>query len=192
MFRKKRLDTTVGSLEDTYGINLNARRDMLLGNVLAERGFTSFSQLLKAYRGNATEMSCRRRVFTSFDYADIKQIQGLRLMLDNPNVSLDFTDMGLRAEINSERAGYVKQRIREIINRASVTLCLIGNATAFSEWVRWELETARYLHKGLCGVRLKDSRGRSPATLKETHAPVVTWGARQTIAAIECAAARRS
>jgi hypothetical protein len=191
VFRQKRSDTTVGSIEDTYGVNLNARRDTLLGNLLAERGFASLSQLLKAYRGNATELACRRRVFTSFDYDDIKQVQGFRLMLHNPNVALEFTDMSLRAEINSERGTYLRQQIRLKMQPCSVVLCLIGDATAWSKWVNWELGAAREMHKGLCGVRLKGSHGRAPGILHDLGA-VAQWDVDQAIAVIECAAARRS
>jgi hypothetical protein len=192
MFRQKRSDTTVGSIEDTYDINLNARRDMLLGNLLVMRGFTSQNQLLKAYRGGATEFACKRRVFTSFDYDDIKQVQGFRLMLMNPRVALEFTDMSLRAEINSDRGPYLRQQIRLKMQPCSVILCHIGDATAWSEWVNWELQAAHEAHKGLCGVRLKGSRGRAPQVLRDLDAPVAQWDVGQAIAAIECAAARRS
>ena len=37
MFRVKRSDTLVRTVEATYGINLNARGDALLGNLLAKR-----------------------------------------------------------------------------------------------------------------------------------------------------------
>ena len=192
MFRQKRADTTVGAIEDTYGINLNVRQDMLLGNLLPERGFYSLSQLLRAYRGRATEYACRRRVFTSFDYDDIRQVQGFRLMLLNPRVALEFTDMSLRAEINSERGTYLRQQLRLKMQSCSVVLCLIGNATAWSEWVNWELEAAYEIHKGLCGVRLKGSRGRVPQILSKLGAPIAQWDLSQVRAAIECAAARRS
>lgn len=192
MFRKKRDDTTVGSIERQYGINLNARTDMLLGNLLRERGFESFSQLLKAYRGGLYEHAKRRRVFLSFHAEDKQQIQGFRLMIGNPRVSLDIYDEGLQEAINSERSPYVKQRIRPKIEAASVLLCLIGNGTAWRDWVDWELNTALEMRKGICGVRLKGSRGRTPPLLKEIGAPIAQWDVQQIIAAIECAAARRS
>ena len=192
MFRQKRSDTAVGSIEKTYRINLNARSDMLLGNLLEKRGFDSLNQLLKAYRGKATEFARKRRIFTSFDYDDIKQIQGFRLMLQNPRVALEFIDMSLRAEIDSERGTYLRQQLRLKIKPCSVVLCLIGNATAWSEWVNWELQAAHDMHKGLCGVRLKGSRGRAPQILRDINAPVAKWNIAQVIAAIEGAAARRS
>ena len=46
MFRAKRADTLVKSIEATYGINLNVRVDMTLGNLLEQRGFDSLTQLV--------------------------------------------------------------------------------------------------------------------------------------------------
>jgi hypothetical protein len=45
-------------------------------------------------------------------------------------------------------------------------------------------------HRGVCGVRLKDSRGRAPETLTAIHAPIAQWGMATIVAAIEAAAAR--
>ncbi len=192
MFRKKRDDTTVGSIEKQYGINLNARADMLLGNLLNERGFDSLSQLLRAYRGNLYEHAKRRRVFLSYHAEDQHQIRGFRLMVNNPNVALDIFDEGLQEAINSERSSYVKQRIRPKIKAASILLCLIGNGTAWRDWVDWEISTAHEMRKGICGVRLKGSRGRTPPLLKKIGAPIAQWDVQQIVAAIECAAARRN
>lgn len=192
MFRRKRDDTTVGSIERQYGIHLNARTDMLLGNLLRERGFDSLSQLLKAYRRNLTEHAQRRRVFLSFHAEDQQQIRGFRLMINNPNVALDIHDEGLQEAINSERGPYIKLKIQPKIKAASVVLCLIGNGTAWRDWVDWELNTAVDMRKGVCGVRLKGSRGRTPPLLREIGAPIAQWDVQQIIAAIECAAAKRS
>jgi hypothetical protein len=41
-------------------------------------------------------------------------------------------------------------------------------------------------------VRLKGSRGRVPQIIHEIGAPVASWGTEEIVAAIECAAARRS
>ena len=73
-----------------------------------------------------------------------------------------------------------------------MTVCLIGNGTARREWVDWELKTAIEMRKGVAGIVLKDSRGWRPPLLKAIGAPVASWDPTQMIAAIECAAARRS
>jgi hypothetical protein len=192
-FARKRSDTLTGTIEDTYNINLNTRRDTLLGNLLDDRGFDSLTQLLQAYRGNLREHARKRRIFLSFHYEDVAQVRGFRLMAHNPGLDIEFHDGSIREPVASERSAYIKQVIREKISKASVVLCLVGNGTAWRDWVDWELDTARRLHKGLCGVRLKGARGRSPDLLRELDAFVASWGdTGDIIAAVESAAARRS
>lgn len=192
MFRRKRDDTKVGTIERQNGIQLNARSDMLLGCLLAKRGFDSLSQLLKAYRGKLTCHARRRRIFLSFHAEDKKQVAGFRLMIRNPKLDLDIYNQGLQEPINSEYSSYIKRVIQEKIKAVSVITCLIGNGTAWREWVDWELNTAYELRKGICGVRLKGSRGRTPPLLREIGAPIARWNVSEIVAAIECAAARRS
>ena len=192
MFRQKRGDTLVSSIERSYGINLNARSDMELNNLLSERGFDSQSELLKAYRGQLTYHASPRRVFLSFHWEDRKQIEGLRLMMANDGLALEISDEQNREPVFSERSSYIKKALRERIRRVDVVMCMIGNGTAWREWVDWELETAVEERRGVCGVRLKGSRGRAPVLLSEIGAPVAPWEVPSMIAAIECAAARRT
>jgi hypothetical protein len=163
---------------------------MLLGNLLEERGFDSLSQLVTACHGRLTHHPTKRRLFLSFHAEDRAQVQGFRLMSKNKNVDLEFYDASVRIPIESDNGAYIRQQIRKQIHRVSVLVCLIGNGTAWREWVDWEIATAREMHKGLCGVRLKGSRGHTPPGLD--GAPLAPWDTAKIIAAIECAAARRS
>jgi hypothetical protein len=192
MFRATRDDTLIKTVEDRYGIDLHARGDTTLGNLLEKRGFNSLSQLLKAYRGELTSHASKRWVYLSFHVEDLPQVRGFRLMRHSPNLDIAFHDGSLRHVINSVRGSYIKQEIRAIIKRTSVVVCLIGNGTAWREWVNWELETALEMGKGICGIRLPESRGRVPELLAEIGAPIARWGSVQDlVAVIECAAARR-
>ncbi len=115
-------------------------------------------------------------------------------MAQNPNIEIEFYETSLKTpinSINSKDGAYLRQTLKQKIGRASVLVCLIGNATASSEWVEWGILTAKELGKGLCGVRLKDSQGRTPQVLRAVGAPVADWDMGQIVAAIECAAARR-
>jgi hypothetical protein len=192
MFERADGEQLVSEIEATYKINLNARADTKLKNLLLERGFDSLSQLLKAYRGQADSHSKRRRIFPSFNSDDIQQVGGFRLMVSNPNVDLDLDVSALQTLVQSANMTYVRRQLAAKIERAEVLVCLIGNGTAWREMVEWEIQTAIGLHRGICGVRLKDSRGRAPALLKEYGAPVAGWDIGQIVSAIECAAARRS
>jgi hypothetical protein len=192
MFRQKNSNTKVENVEKTYGLDLNARGDMKLGTMLRRRGFDSQSQLVRAARGQLTEPARIRKLFLSFHYEDRDQVNGFRLMAYSPNLPLDFADVSVRSAINSAEGAYLRKVISEKIKKCSVVVCLIGNGTAWREWVEWELETALALGKGVCGVRLKDSRGQAPEILRRVGAPVARWDQGEIVAAIECAAARRS
>ena len=192
MFRRKNSNTKIENIESAFGIDLNARGDAKLGNLLEKRGFDSQSQLIKAYRGQLTEHARTRRLFLSFHYEDRDQVSGFRLMASSPNSPIDFYDGSVRLAVSSEQSSYLRAVIKEKIRKCSVVVCLIGNGTAWRDWVDWELETAVALGKGICGVRLKSSYGRTPDALRRSGAPIAGWDQQEIVAAIECAAARRS
>jgi Thoeris protein ThsB, TIR-like domain len=192
MFRRKREDTAISTIERMYCVELHARGDMKLGSILEERGFDSLHQLLDAYHRRLTVHARKRRIFISFHKEDREYVSGFCLMARNPNVAVEFYNESLRETIGSDNMSYVRLRIREMIARTSILVCLVGNGTAWREWVDWELRTAADLHKGICGVRIRESHGRIPPLLHEIRAPIAAWDTLEIVAAIECAAARRS
>ncbi len=114
--------------------------------------------------------------FLSFQEEDMDLVRLFRGQAKNQNSDLDFSDYSVKEPINSGRATYIKQKIRENIRRSSVVICLIGHTTHTSSWVNWELETAYDMDKCLIGVRLnRDYWDKVPAVLEETGAEVVDW-----------------
>jgi hypothetical protein len=83
------------------------------------------------------------------------QVQGLRLLKDNPDYALEFYDESVRVAVDSSDADYVKRVIREKIRRCSVTVCLIGTITYQSKWVDWELRTSEEEKKTIIVMALK-------------------------------------
>jgi hypothetical protein len=81
-----------------------------------------------------------KRVFISFRHEDRPQINGLRLLAANQKFDIEFYDESLVTAINSTNAVYVRSKIREKINRTSVTVCMVSALTHTSTWVDWELE----------------------------------------------------
>ena len=155
---------------------------------MAIRAFLSFVQedlnVVNLFRGQAEN----QRFGLEFDDYFIKESFD---STSNPKLDIDIYDGSLQEPVDSERSSYVASVIRQKIQRNSVVLCLIGNGTAWRDWVDWELWVAQELGKGICGVRLKDSRGR--AMLKEIGAPIApTMEIDEIVRVIECAAARRS
>lgn len=82
----------------------------------------------------------KKRVFISFRAEDQKRVDGLRLLSANPRFEIEFYDELVQKAIDSSDATYIRRRIRDKINRTSVTLCLVSELTHTSRWVGWELE----------------------------------------------------
>ena len=112
----------------------------------------------------------KRRVFISFDHDDTAQVNGflgLRNIIDN----LEFYNHKLDHEIQGQSDEYKRRKIRErYIRPASVTIVLIGNQTAQSKWVDWEIEDSIAEGNGLLGIRLLGTNGRVPPRLPANHA----------------------
>ena len=73
---------------------------------------------------------------------DKKQVDGVRLLSWSNSHPLEFYDESVRIAYKSDDAYYIKSNIKQKIERASITLCLLGSNTHQSEWVDWELETS--------------------------------------------------
>ena len=127
----------------------------------------------------------KRRIFISFDHDDTFQVNGflgLRQICDG----LEFYNHKLDRRILSTDDSYIKRVIREeYIKAASVTVVLIGNKTAQSTWVIWEIQESLRQKKGLLGIRLKDSHGTIPAGIPENA--VGAWSPDKFLSWIEWA-----
>ena len=82
----------------------------------------------------------KRNVFISFAREDMNEVNLLRAHAKNENSDIEFNDHSVREPYDSDRAAYIKQKISERIARSSVTVVYISEATAQSQWVKWEVE----------------------------------------------------
>lgn len=104
----------------------------------------------------------KRRIFISFDHDDTDKVNGF-LGLRNIIDGFEFYNHKLDHRINSSDTDYVCRVIRdEYIGPASVTVVLIGNRTADSKWVGWEIRESLNQGKGILGIRLPETWGPIP------------------------------
>lgn len=131
----------------------------------------------------------KRRVFISFDHDDTEKVNGF-IGLRNIMDSLDFYNHKLDHRINSADQEYVRRVIREeYIKPAALTIVLIGNRTAKSAWVKWEIAESIRQGKAVLGIRLKDTFGPIPEGLPTTH--VGGWQPEKFLGWIEWACQNR-
>jgi len=102
-----------------------------------------------------------KRVFISFRAEDRPQINGLRLLAANPDFDIEFYDKSVRVAIDSTNAAYIRSKIREKINRTTVTVCMVSELTYTSTWVNWELEESLSKGNAIICMGLRTVRGNS-------------------------------
>jgi hypothetical protein len=115
-----------------------------------------------------------RRVFISYQHADLMKARGLNLMTHNKNVNVDFTGRHLLSPVNSHNPDYISRKIKEKINGSSATIVLIGAQTSDSKWVEKEIEWSREQGKGIIGIRI-DPDVSIPDSLTEYGAEILDW-----------------
>lgn len=117
-----------------------------------------------------------KHVFLSFVEEDLAAVNLFRGQAKNKNSALSFDDYSVKVPYNSDRAEYIRGEITKKIRAASVTICLIGEHTASSTWVKWEIEKSVALGNKVIGVRLDSSKSHSvPSALTAARAPILGW-----------------
>ena len=112
-----------------------------------------------------------RNVFISFAYEDVDTVNMLRAQAKNDNLPIEFNDWSVSGPIDSEQAPYIKQKIAERIDRASVTVVFLSKDTKNSEWVKWEVEESLHRGKHVIGVHPEGAKPRTLPDVIERQLP---------------------
>lgn len=118
----------------------------------------------------------KRNVFISFATEDMDEVNLLRGQAKNENNDIEFNDHSVREPYDSEQAEYIKRKITERINRASITVVFVSKDTAQSKWVKWEVEKSLALGKKVVAVHSgKQLQGAAPAWISDHKIKMVPW-----------------
>lgn len=134
-----------------------------------------------------------RRVFLSYQHRNEGRARGFDLLRHAPHVDVHYSVRHQMQRVNSDNPAYVGERIRGQIKGSSVTVVLIGAATAASDWVAKEIQWSldKQPANGLLGIVI-DPGSEIPAALRDAGAEIIDWtepsDVQQFEAAIERAA----
>ena len=118
----------------------------------------------------------RKNVFISFAYEDLNEVNLLRGQAKNENSEIEFNDLSVKEPFDSQRAEYIRQKIRERINQSSVTIVYLSADTAQSKWVSWEIEKSVELGKRVIAAHSGDKPpGPLPEFITDRKIRVVPW-----------------
>jgi MTH538 TIR-like domain (DUF1863) len=116
-----------------------------------------------------------RRVFFSFDYADIMNANIVRNSGEfKPTKETGFYDSSLWAEAKTKGDAAIKKLIDAGLNNTSVTCFLIGAQTSTRPWCKYELEKSIADKKGILGILLPNQTEHGPKWISK-YGPVYTW-----------------
>jgi len=133
-----------------------------------------------------------RHVFISFAFENEDEVNLLRGQAANERTALQFDDFSLKEAIKSNNDDYVKQKIRERIDRTSVTVVYLSQDSAKSSWVDWEISESLKRGKGVIGVYKGDAPPTQlPAAFTQHDLKLVKWSHQDLMEAIEAASKKR-
>jgi hypothetical protein len=93
------------------------------------------------------------KVFISHSWSYIDELTALRNLLENRGYfKVEFEEATPDVPINSTNATYIKQRLKEKILNSDIVLGIAGVYASHSDWMIWELETAKEARIPIVGV----------------------------------------
>jgi len=124
----------------------------------------------------ATHPRIQRNVFISFAVEDEAQVNLLRSQAKDDRFDFQFRDYSIKEPFDEAW----KTQCKEIIALTSVMIVPIGETTADSSAVDWEIREAHRQGKKVIGMRIhKDANHRIPQALRESGDKIIAWKAEQ-------------
>jgi hypothetical protein len=98
-------------------------------------------------------MAKNYKIFISHSWSYSSDLTDLQNLLNSRGYfNVEFTEASKDVPINSTNATYIKAKLRAKISTSDVVLALAGIYASHSDWMPWELDTAKSLGIPIIGV----------------------------------------
>lgn len=129
-------------------------------------------------------MAKNYKIFISHSWAHSSDLQGLQKLLNSRGYfNVEFTEASKDVPINSTNATYIKSRLRTKIQSSDVVLALAGIYASHSDWMPWELDTAKTLDVPIIGV-IPSAQERISQEVYSRSVVDVRWNTESIVEAI--------
>ena len=82
-------------------------------------------------------------VFISHSWDHVDDLKNLRDLLEERGYfHVEFEEASPEEPINSENSAYIRRRLKEKISNSDIVLGIAGMYASYSDWMKWELDTA--------------------------------------------------
>ena len=117
-----------------------------------------------------------RRVFFSFNYADIMNANIVRMSGEfKPTKETGFYDASLWEEAKTKGDAAIQKLIDDGLNNTGVTCFLLGAKTSARPWCKYELKKSIADNKGILGILLPNQTAHGPKWISEKGYAVHKW-----------------
>lgn len=107
----------------------------------------------------------KRKVFVSYKHPEDAHMRNLLMALDkNAKVDFDMELVSPTRPLDSEDPDEITEYLVNFMKDASCILVLIGENTAWSQWIDWEVAAARQLELPIVAVK-QDRTQKGPPSL---------------------------
>lgn len=123
-------------------------------------------------------------LFISHSWDHVSDLRNLRNLLESRGYfNVVFEEVPPHDPINFTNAAYVRSVLRNRIQHSDVVIGLAGLYASYSDWMRWELDTARELGKPILGV-VPWGQLHISAVVSERADKIVNWNTESIVSAI--------
>lgn len=123
-------------------------------------------------------------IFISHSWDHINDLMNLRRLLENRGYfKVEFFEVPPHDPIESANSDYVKSRIKQKIALSDVVIGIAGIYASYSEWMKWELNTAKSMGKPILGV-IPWNQQRVSQIVEQISDRIVRWNTESIVDAI--------
>ena len=124
------------------------------------------------------------KVFISHSWDYVDDLMNLRRLLNNrPYFNAIYEEVPPHESINSTNASYIKSKIRQRLEESDVVIGMARVYGSYSEWMQWEIETAKTIGKPIIAV-IPWGQERVSSIIAGQANKIVRWNTESIVSAI--------
>lgn len=123
-------------------------------------------------------------IFISHSWDHVNDLMNLRRLLENRGYfKVEFFEVPPHDPIESTNSNYIKSVIKHKIAQSDVVIGIAGIYASYSEWMKWELNTAKSMGKPVLGV-IPWNQQRVSQIVDQISDKIVRWNTESIVEAI--------
>lgn len=123
-------------------------------------------------------------VFISHSWDHVDDLKNLRDLLEKRGYfHVEFEEASPEEPINSENSAYIRRRLKEKISNSNIVLGIAGMYASYSDWMKWELDTAIAEEVPIVGV-IPRGQERISKVVTDRSVEDVHWNTESIVDAI--------